>query len=86
MNRRLRTLCLLLVLSVFTSSVCSAAGYPDVRSGSPAAKDRRVVPAKPERFYGYVPPPPIRHTWPGGYRNIFWELNNTMLDHILGRY
>lgn len=37
-------------------------------------------------YYGYVPPAPIRHTWPGGYRNIFAELTNTLMDHILGQY
>jgi hypothetical protein len=44
----------------------------------------RETGAKP--FYGYVPPPPIRHTWPGGYKAIFLELTNTLTDHILGRY
>jgi len=37
-------------------------------------------------FYGYVPPPPIRHTWPGGYKVIFHELTNTLMEHILGHY
>jgi hypothetical protein len=37
-------------------------------------------------FYGYVPPPPIRHTWPGGYKVIFHELTNTLMEHITGRY
>lgn len=39
-----------------------------------------------EPFYGYVPPPPIRHTWPGGYKVIFHELLNTLSEHILGQY
>jgi hypothetical protein len=45
-------------------------------------------PAKvmPQRFYGYVPPPPIRDTWPGGYRVIFHELRETLLNHIQGYY
>lgn len=37
-------------------------------------------------FFGYVPPPPIRHTWPGGYKVIFHELLNTLSEHMLGWY
>jgi hypothetical protein len=37
-------------------------------------------------FYGYVPPPPIRHTWPGGYKVIFHEMMNTLMEHIIGHY
>lgn len=40
----------------------------------------------PPHFYGYVPPPPIRHTWPGGYRAIIHEMTNTLIEHMLGRY
>lgn len=36
--------------------------------------------------YGYIPPAPIRHTWPGGYKVIFQELGNTLSEHILGQY
>ncbi|MGC8660305.1 MAG: hypothetical protein ACP5U1_14660 [Desulfomonilaceae bacterium] len=39
-----------------------------------------------QRFSGYVPPPPIRHTWPGGYKVIFHEMMNTLMDHIVGQY
>ena len=38
------------------------------------------------RYDGYVPPPPIRHTWPGGYKVIFHEMMNTLMDHIVGQY
>jgi len=41
---------------------------------------------QPELFYGYVPPAPIRHTWPGGYRVIILEMTNTFIEHLLGRY
>ncbi|MFA6224126.1 MAG: hypothetical protein WC647_17640 [Desulfomonilaceae bacterium] len=39
-----------------------------------------------QQFYGYVPPPPIRHTWPGGYKVIFHEMMNTLMEHIIGHY
>jgi len=37
-------------------------------------------------FEAYVPPPPIRHSWPGGYRVLIHEVVNTFMDHIVGRY
>lgn len=50
-------------------------------------------PAKPalsrhqqQLYYGYVPPPPIRHTWPGGYRVILHEMMNNLMEHITGHY
>ena len=48
------------------------------------APPRKVV--RQKMFYGYVPPAPIRHTWPGGYRAIISEMTNTLVDHILGHY
>jgi hypothetical protein len=45
---------------------------------SPEARDRM--------YYGYVPPAPIRHTWPGGYKVLFHEIFNTLAEHILGNY
>lgn len=39
-----------------------------------------------QKMYGYIPPAPIRHTWPGGYKVIFHELTNTLSEHILGQY
>ncbi len=39
-----------------------------------------------QMFSGYVPPPPIRHTWPGGFKVIFHEMMNTLMDHIVGQY
>lgn len=40
----------------------------------------------PPLYYGYVAPPPIRHTWPGGYKVIFHDLVNTLMEHIIGQY
>jgi hypothetical protein len=49
-----------------------------------AAVSQQVGAQQP--FYGYVPPPPIRHTWPGGYKVIFHEMMNTLMEHIIGHY
>jgi hypothetical protein len=61
----------------------------DLPAGQPAVT--RVpastpAPGMPQRFYGYVPPPPIRDTWPGGYRVIFHELFTILSEHMVGRY
>ncbi len=55
--------------------------------GKNAPQVQTSVQANPQQpFYGYVPPPPIRHTWPGGYKVIFHEMMNTLMDHIIGQY
>jgi hypothetical protein len=88
MNRLLviiATVCALLAFSF--SAVVADNNFP---SQGPAAKQ----PSKPalshsqqqQLYYGYVPPPPIRHTWPGGYRVILHEMTNTLMDHITGHY
>jgi len=58
-------------------------GQPGGKSHAPAQSSAA---GQPQRFYGYVPPPPILHTWPGGYRVIRHELSNTLADHIGGHY
>lgn len=55
---------------------------PNQSQEAPAV--RQSGPNQP--FYGYVPPPPIRHTWPGGYKVIFHELLDTLTEHVLGQY
>ncbi len=77
----LMLLCILglIVGSVFAENFPSnqlPAAQPIAQPGTP----------QPQVFYGYVPPAPIQHTWPGGYKVIFHELTNTLVDHILGRY
>ncbi len=59
---------------------------PDYSPRAPIHKTQPQVKDQSQIYYGYVPPPPIRHTWPGGYRAIFMEMSNTLIDHILGRY
>ncbi len=84
---------LFLAALVLASGVCFAAGEPmaDLESKQlrPAARYTAAPPSSEQQvqpFYGYVPPAPIRHTWPGGYRVIIHEIMNTLVDHVLGRY
>ncbi|MCA1962183.1 MAG: hypothetical protein LDL33_15485 [Desulfomonile sp.] len=60
-------------------------GQPGGSAPAPPAA-RPPAGAQPARFYGYVPPPPILHVWPGGYRVIRQDLSNTLADHIGGHY
>jgi hypothetical protein len=75
---------------VTISIVIVPASYPgDLPAGQPAVARvpaSKVSPGMPQRFYGYVPPPPVMDTWPGGYRVIFHELFNLLTEHMLGQY
>jgi hypothetical protein len=66
--------------SLYADSFPSAPAKSSPAQGPPPSKVQQKM------FYGYVPPPPIRHTWPGGYKVIFHELTNTLMEHILGQY
>lgn len=70
----------LLVPTVWAQGTPTNAPFP--QRGPELSK----VQAQQRMFYGYVPPAPIKHTWPGGYRNIWHELTNTLIEHMLGRY
>jgi hypothetical protein len=70
----------LLLLTVAASAVAQNAAPP---VGPPLGGTAQVQ-GSPQA--GYVPPPPIRHTWPGGYRVIILEMMNTLMDHVIGRY
>ena len=86
MRRILLIVAILLTISLPDVPVSYSGDLPD---GQPAVTR---VPASsppqgmPSRFYGYVPPPPVRDTWPGGYRVIFHELFSILGEHIVGRY
>jgi hypothetical protein len=81
----------LLVSLIFACGVCLAADEPlgnlEQKQIRPESSSAAAAPAQqPQAFYGYVPPAPIRHTWPGGYKVIIHEMMNTLVDHVLGRY
>lgn len=63
----------------------SAENIPAQQKPAPAVRLAQPKIAEGQAFYGYVPPPQIRHTWPGGYKVIFHELTNTLMQHILGQ-
>ncbi len=75
------TVCLFVIT---TLSVCFGQNFPAMQP--PAARQPQPYIADKQIQMEYVPPPPIRHTWPGGYRVIFHELTNTLMEHILGQY
>jgi hypothetical protein len=69
-----------------SASCLSADSFPTAQAQSGPAQAPPLSKVQQKMFYGYVPPPPIRHTWPGGYKVIFHELTNTLMEHILGQY
>lgn len=80
-------LIVLLVLSmvVVTVGACFAQDFPSSADRPKQVQTSSQQPGN-QPFFGYVPPPPIRHTWPGGYKVIFHELVDTLAEHILGQY
>ncbi len=85
MKRLLLIICVVMVTASWISAV-SAENFP--ATNAPAAGPRQATAASPEQqmIYRYVPPPPIRETWPGGYKVLFHELINTLSQHLLGHY
>ena len=81
----LLSLSMLIAFGLLISSAQSGS-FPVHKPGIAHLKGYPAAKVKPRRFYGYVPPPPIRHTWPGGYRVIMQEMNNTFIEHVLGQY
>lgn len=83
-------LALMIAVGAFATAPANDRAQDQPTFGQPGARPPAAAPpaarAQPQRFYGYVPPPPILHTWPGGYRVIRHELSNTLADHIAGHY
>lgn len=79
-----------LVVLTVAALLASVAAADDSFPSAPATAGRTGKPAisKPQQqlYYGYVPPPPILHTWPGGYRAIFHEMMNNLAEHMTGHY
>ena len=70
----------LAISGAFAGDRPAGPGGPQHLQGPPPS------PAQQKLFYGYVPPPPIRNTWPGGYRVIIHDLTNILIEHITGHY
>jgi hypothetical protein len=85
MKRGLIILSAAMILALWISAV-SADDFPATSAPAAGPRQPAAVSAQQQLIYGYVPPPPIRHTWPGGYKVLFHELFNTLSQHILGHY
>jgi hypothetical protein len=83
MKRFAFVLSLVAIISAGPALLLAADNFPN-----PNAPQQGPAPTAVQKqmYYGYVPPAPIRHTWPGGYKVIFHELGNTLMEHILGQY
>lgn len=85
-----RVALIICTISLITCVACmtasAAENFPSQSAPAVTAPKPGPAAGRPQMFYGYVPPAPIRHTWPGGYRVIFHELLNTFSEHLLGQY
>jgi hypothetical protein len=85
--KRVALVCLSLIMLLSVGTALSLAQSP--MGGSAPTGPVQAPPVSKvhqQANYGYVPPPPILHTWPGGYRVIIHEMTNSLIDHILGKY
>jgi hypothetical protein len=84
MKRAAVLFCLFIILAhVVATPAVAAEPFP----AQPAQGKTAMQSGPPPNVYpGYVPPAPIRHTWPGGYRVLFHEVINTLIEHMLGQY
>ena len=82
----LMSLAVMTAAALFVTAAVAENGFPQ----APASAGRTGKPAlsksQQQLYYGYVPPPPIRHTWPGGYRAIIHEMMNNLMEHMTGHY
>jgi hypothetical protein len=85
MKQLLIIVCLIMVFASWISAV-SAENFPATNAPAAGPRQPAVTSAQQQMIYGYVTPPPIRQTWPGGYKVIFHELFNTLSQHMLGHY
>ena len=77
---------ILLMASLTVASSFAANNFPSQPAPAVAPLKPGLHSGQPQIYRGYVPPAPIRHTWPGGYRVIFHEMMNTFSEHMLGQY
>ncbi len=74
------------LIAVALVSAVSAQNFPATSAPVAGPRQPAAVSAQQQMVYAYAPPPPIRQTWPGGYRVIFHEILNTLSEHFLGHY
>jgi hypothetical protein len=84
-KRSFLTYSAIIMMALFFAGVVFAEDFPAQRNDAPQVQAPGPS-GQPQPFSGYVPPPPIRHTWPGGYKVIFHVMMNTLMDHIIGQY
>jgi hypothetical protein len=83
--KRLAVICLAVIIAAALLASVTVADNSFPQSPAGAGKPG-ITKAQQQLYYGYVPPPPIRHTWPGGYRAIIHEMMNNLMEHITGHY
>jgi hypothetical protein len=85
----MKRFCTFLVFTIVLVSFLAAPAsdnFPQYQSTPKQPAVRGHTAEQENMFEAYVPPPPIRHSWPGGYRVLLHEVVNTFMDHVVGRY
>jgi len=83
---RLIAVIVIVVFTVATGFMTHAEGIPQYGPNGQQPPVQRMMQNQEKMVEAYVPPPPIRHSWPGGYRVLLHEIMNTLMDHMTGHY
>ncbi|MBI4962908.1 MAG: hypothetical protein HY913_06515 [Desulfomonile tiedjei] len=82
----LMTFVVMVAAALLVSGAAADNSFPSAPATAGQPPNPALSKAQQQIFYGYVPPPPIRHTWPGGYRAIIHEMFNNLMEHMTGHY
>ncbi len=81
------TAVIVIALSIISvATLGGAEGIPQFKPNSAQQSVKGTTLDHEKMVEAYIPPPPIRHSWPGGYRVLIHEIINTLMDHMTGRY
>ena len=82
----LMSLAVMVAAALLVSLAVADNSFPSAPASAGQAGQPAVSKAQQQLYYGYVPPAPILHTWPGGYRAIIHEMINNLMEHMTGHY
>lgn len=76
----------IVILMTSSSNLAGAEEFPQFNSVREPQTTKALTPEQQKMVEAYLPPPPIRHSWPGGYRVLLHEIMNTLMEHMTGHY
>lgn len=76
----------IVILMISSANLAGAEEFPQFNRVREPQATKALTPEQQKMVEAYLPPPPIRHSWPGGYRVLLHEIMNTLMEHMTGHY